>query len=191
MEERTPDRREVLTTGAVVAAGLLAGCAGGDGGDGGGESPTPTDEGEETTTETTTEAGGNETGGNETGGNETGGGGEQPSFDGWLADTSNYDGVEDVTGQEGATVMVGAEGNGGNLAFEPAAVRIDAGTTVTWEWTGQGGSHNVKHQDGNFESEYHDQEGATFEHTFEEAGTYKYLCVPHQSQGMKGVVVVE
>jgi len=189
MEERTPDRREVLTTGAVVAAGLLAGCAGGDGGggdgegnEGGDESPTPTDEGEETTTEATTEDGGE---------NESGGGGEQPSFDGWLSDTSNYDGVEDATGQDGATVMVGAEGNGGNIAFEPAAVRIDAGATVTWEWTGQGGSHNVKHQNDDFESEYYDQEGETFEYTFEEAGTYNYLCVPHQSQGMKGVVVVE
>jgi plastocyanin len=30
----------------------------------------------------------------------------------------------------------------------------------------------------------------TFEHTFEETGTYRYLCVPHESLGMVGAVHV-
>ncbi|MFC7230941.1 plastocyanin/azurin family copper-binding protein [Saliphagus sp. GCM10025308] len=34
-------------------------------------------------------------------------------------------------------------------------------------------------------------EGETFEHTFDETGTFTYYCSPHVSMGMKGAVVVE
>lgn len=33
--------------------------------------------------------------------------------------------------------------------------------------------------------------GATFEHTFTVAGTYQYVCVPHEKDGMKGTVIVK
>lgn len=33
-------------------------------------------------------------------------------------------------------------------------------------------------------------EGATFKHTFAEKGTYKYICLYHESMGMVGTVVV-
>jgi halocyanin-like protein len=89
------------------------------------------------------------------------------------------------------TVTVGAQGNGGYLAFDPAAVRVSSGTTVTWEWTGQGGSHNVVAEDGSFESELVAEEGHTFSHTFEESGAYRYYCQPHETLGMNGAVVVE
>ncbi|WP_157533135.1 halocyanin domain-containing protein, partial [Haloferax profundi] len=100
-------------------------------------------------------------------------------------------GVRDETGTDAVTVDVGTEANGGAFGFGPAAIRISTGTTVTWEWTGEGGSHNVVDTDGAFESELAGSSGHTFEHTFEEAGTYTYSCVPHETVGMKGVVVVE
>jgi halocyanin-like protein len=124
---------------------------------------------------------------------EGGGGGEggEPDFGGYLDDVGNFGGsVEDATGQDQATVEVGAEGNGGNLAFGPAAVHVDPGTTVVWEWTGEGGSHNVVSEDGAFESDLVGEGGFTFEHTFEEDGIYNYFCQPHKSVGMKGSVVV-
>lgn len=34
-------------------------------------------------------------------------------------------------------------------------------------------------------------EGETFEVSFGEAGTYRYFCIPHESQGMKGTIVVQ
>jgi halocyanin-like protein len=115
---------------------------------------------------------------------------DQTDFGGWFDDVSNYDGVVDRRGEDEVTVMVAAEGNGGNFAFGPAAVRIDPGTTVVWEWTGEGGSHSVTAEDGAFESELTDEAGHTFEHTFEEAAVYRYLCRPHEALGMKGAVVV-
>ncbi|GAA0722764.1 halocyanin-like protein [Halorubrum trapanicum] len=113
-------------------------------------------------------------------------------YDGWLDDVSNYDGTHDYRGQDEVTVRVGAGENG--LRFGPAAILIDPGATVVWEWTGQGGGHNVVADDGTFDSgSAVPDEGTTFEYTFEDAGegdTFNYYCGPHQSVGMKGVVAV-
>jgi halocyanin-like protein len=116
-----------------------------------------------------------------------GGGGAPSEVESYLSDANTYDGVEDMTGQSEVTVEVGA---GQGLAFSPAAIQVDPGTTVTWEWTGEGGAHNVMDEDGNFESELTQEEGFTFTHTFEEEGITQYYCQPHKGVGMKGAVVV-
>jgi len=112
-------------------------------------------------------------------------------YDGWLDDVPNYDGTHDYTGQDEVTVTVGA-GNG--LVFGPAAILIDPGTTVVWEWSGEGGAHNVVANDETFDSgETVNEAGHTFEHTFEdvsEGDTFNYLCVPHEAVGMKGAVAI-
>jgi len=152
-------------TGAAAAAAALAGCGGGnDGGDGSGN-------------------------GNGDGDGNGNGGGEPQDFDGWFDGVSNYDGVVDETGSSEVTVDVGAGSDG--LLFGPAAIRVDAGTTVVWEWTGEGGGHNVVDEGDEFESELYNEAGETFDFTFESAGTYKYYCNPHRTAGMKGAVVVE
>jgi len=113
-------------------------------------------------------------------------------YGGWLDDVGNYDGTTvDATGQSEVTIGVGTEGNGGNFAFDPPAVQIDPGTKVIWEWTGEGGQHNVVAESGgDFESELTATAGFTFEHTFEESGIVTYYCQPHRSLGMKAAVVV-
>ncbi|MFW5948350.1 MAG: halocyanin domain-containing protein [Halolamina sp.] len=115
---------------------------------------------------------------------------QDSQFDGWFDGVDNYDGVADRTGESEVTVEVGVDNGGEPYGFGPAAVQVDPGTTVVWEWTGRGGSHNVVEEDGAFESETTSEEGFTFEHTFEEEGTFRYLCTPHESLGMKGAVVV-
>jgi halocyanin-like protein len=112
-----------------------------------------------------------------------------PSFGGYLDNTSNYDGLVDETGSSEVTIEVGVSGNNGPNGFGPAAVRVDPGTTVVWEWTGNGG-HNVVAEDGAFESELLGKGGHTFEQTFDSEGVVKYYCNPHKVMGMKGVVVV-
>jgi halocyanin-like protein len=77
------------------------------------------------------------------------------------------------------------------LSFWPAAAQVDPGTTVTWQWTGRGGGHNVVAESGEFETDIYMEDGATFEHTFEESGTYLYYCAPHRPIGMKGAIVVD
>ncbi|WP_302080386.1 halocyanin domain-containing protein [Salinibaculum rarum] len=127
------------------------------------------------------------------GGGSDNSGGDVPSEVGdYLDGANNYDGsATDETDADSVTVMVGAGSN--NFAFDPAAIRISTGTTVTWEWTGNGGGHNVVAEDETFTSgdEYVSEEGYTYNYTFEETGNYNYYCQPHKGAGMKGAVIVE
>jgi len=123
------------------------------------------------------------------GGGGDGGDGGDPDFGGWLGDVGNFDGVEDMRGSDQVTVRVGTEANGGPYGFSPAAVHVDNGATVRFEWTGNG-EHNVLHQNGDFESDLVAEAGVNFESTFDEDGIYNYYCTPHRGLGMKGSVVV-
>jgi len=112
---------------------------------------------------------------------------QSETYGDWFRRANNFEGTVDRTDRSDVTVDVGA---GSGLAFGPAAVRISVGTTVRWEWTGRGGQHNVVEEDGVFESDLYFDEGETFSHTFDGPGVYRYVCTPHQTQGMLGAVEV-
>jgi len=176
--DRLDRRGFIRLTGAAGAALSLAGCAddgnGGDGGSSGGD------------------GGGSGGGDDETDDDagETGGGflDEEPDYGDHFDGVDNYEGTVDATGTDRVEVAVGSEGG---LAYTPAAVAVSPGTTVVWEWTGDGGAHDVAANDGSFQSENVDDEGFTFEHTFEGEGVFPYVCTPHEAVGMKGAVVVQ
>lgn len=113
---------------------------------------------------------------------------EEPDYGGWLDAAETYDGTADFRGENEVTVAVGAGSRG--YSFSPAAIMVDPGTTVVWEWTGNGGGHNVAEEDGVYESPIETEEGHTFEHVFEESGVSRYTCIPHDQQGMRGAVSV-
>nr|WP_269453355.1 halocyanin domain-containing protein [Natronomonas moolapensis] len=99
--------------------------------------------------------------------------------------------LEDMTGQDEVVIETGAGENG--FAFSPSGVVVSTGTNVVWEWTGEGGAHNVVSEDGSdyeFESELTDEAGYTIEQTVDEAGAVLYACIPHRAQGMYGAVAV-
>jgi halocyanin-like protein len=119
--------------------------------------------------------------------------GEQPDWGGWLDGVDG--GYEDLRGESEVTVQVGASGNGGAFAFSPAGVWIDPGTTVMWEWTGEGGGHNVAGEEGPASLDSGSAVDTTgveyeFEFTEEHAGITKYVCQPHRSLSMFGAVAV-
>ena len=162
------DRRKFVKFTGVAAAAGVTGCLGG-GGDNGGD--------------------GNESDGGDGDGNGDGGNGGSDTTTG---QDGNY---SDMTGQDEVEISVGAGPSG--YKFDPADVRIDAGTTVRWVWTGRGSQHNVVEADGtetlsdpSFESELVATEGHEFTHTFEEAGTYDYVCSVHLAQNMIGSIEV-
>ncbi|WP_335999473.1 halocyanin domain-containing protein [Halorientalis halophila] len=120
-----------------------------------------------------------------------GGGGGPPDFGGYLDDANGYSGsVTDATGQGSATVEVGTGDQG--FGFSPAGIHVDNGATVQFEWTGEGGAHNVVSDgDGPLDSGSAESgTGVLYEHTFEEDGIYNYYCNPHQGSGMLGSIVV-
>lgn len=67
--------------------------------------------------------------------------------------------------------------------FEPGTIEILPGDTVTWDFKG-GVQHNVV-GDG-FKSD--NMKDGSFEHTFNSADSYDYVCTLHP--GMKGTVEV-
>jgi len=138
------------------------------------------------------------TGGGGDGG--TDGDGDAADYGGWFTDarggaTPNYDGTTaDETGADEVTVTVGADSSNGPFAFDPPAVTVSQGTTVTFEWASD--THNLLVEEapdgGSWEGhESIENAGFSVEHTFETPGVYKYYCEPHLSIGMKGVVEVK
>lgn len=173
MESTETTRRRALAGigGSLLSLGL-AGCTGSGG----------------TGTETDSSSGGESAGGEST--TDSGGdsGLEEPDYGGWLDDVDNYDETVDRRDADSVTLSVGAGSNG--YRFDPPAVAVSPGTTVVWEWTGKGGSHNVVGKNADFESELTGESGHTFEQTFDSIGVVKFYCSPHKAMGMKGAVAV-
>ena len=99
-------------------------------------------------------------------------------------------------------------------AFDPQTITVARGEEVVWENTGTR-DHTVTAYEaslpdgaaffasGDFESEEAARDawanssggaisnGETFSYTFEIPGEYEYFCVPHETGGMQGTVIVE
>lgn len=98
-----------------------------------------------------------------------------------------------------------------SLGFDPETVRVSTGGTVRWvndsdiEHTVTADGDGIPAEasyfaSGDFDSEQAANQnleggllanGETYEHTFEQSGTYEYYCIPHEGSGMVGTVTVE
>jgi len=102
------------------------------------------------------------------------------------------------------------------LAFVPERIEVAPGDTVVWENVGSQGHSVTAYEDsipegaaywasGGFDAEQaardayefggsidsgNVQAGEPYSHTFETEGTHEYFCIPHESAGMVGQVVV-
>ncbi|OYR58728.1 halocyanin domain-containing protein [Halorubrum halodurans] len=126
-------------------------------------------------------------------GQEGGGGGVKPDWP--SATNGNVGSYQDARGQDSVTISVGAGDQG--LAFDPTQVWVDPGTTITWEWTGAGGAHNVQTVEGGGPASLDSgdpvgEEGYTYEYetSEEDAGITHYHCVPHTAVGMHAGLAV-
>ena len=77
-----------------------------------------------------------------------------------------------------------------NFGFHPQTVTVKAGTTVTWVncETADVDAHTSTANSGEWDSPFLPP-GAIYSHTFGQAGTFDYHCVPHPF--MEGAVIVE
>lgn len=99
-----------------------------------------------------------------------------------------------------ATVMMTDQ-----LRFAPATVTIHVGEAVRWQNVTSAITHTVTADPGRAENPADVSlppgaqpfnsgavtPGQSFQHTFTVAGTYRYFCIPHETLGMLGTVVVE
>jgi plastocyanin len=94
--------------------------------------------------------------------------------------------------------------------FNPQEITVQTGETVTWKnssavahtvtafsdavppdlYFSSGRASNEEQARDRIADELI-QPDETFRFTFDEAGTYEYFCIPHESSGMIGMVVVE
>ena len=109
--------------------------------------------------------------------------------------SGNLGSYQDARGQSEVTVQVGAGDSG--LAFDATQLWVDTGTTITFEWTGNGGAHNVQTVEGGGPASLDSgdpvgEEGYTYEYevTEEDAGITHYHCVPHTAVGMHAGLAV-
>ena len=109
---------------------------------------------------------------------------------------------KDVAAKGGVQMVAGHQ-------FSPRSVEITVGETLTFT-NETAESHTVTAYErspagseyfasGGFSSEEAArddvaggliEEGATYSVTLDEPGTYEYFCIPHESDGMKGTIVV-
>ena len=92
-------------------------------------------------------------------------------------------------------------GPGGGFTFDPDVVNISVGDTVRWTWSGSGHSVNSgphcipdsqfcsPNDTGCFPGTLSNA-GTVYQHTFNSAGSYSYICIAHCILGMTGVVNV-
>lgn len=117
-------------------------------------------------------------------------------------------GAGSVAGQDDSTDAEVEDGvyevemrtDGTEYIFDPIGLYVEPGDTV--RWVNVSGSHSATaYADENdterripegaesWNSEIMTEQGAEFEYTFEEEGTYDYFCIPHKTLGMVGRVV--
>lgn len=82
------------------------------------------------------------------------------------------------------------------ITFDPATLTIEPGDTVTWVWSG--GSHTVTNGTdlgdpdlGTLFDAPLNSSNTSYTHSFMDAGEFPYLCRPHASLQMTGVIIVE
>lgn len=100
------------------------------------------------------------------------------------------------------------------IAYTPQEITVTVGESVMWQNTSSRGHTVTAYESGipdeasffatgGYETEDAAREafrndlgglidgGETWEYTFDIPGTYEYLCIPHEQQGMIGTVIVE
>jgi len=72
--------------------------------------------------------------------------------------------------------------------FVPTKLTVSAGTTVVWTNNGEN-SHNTTSFNGLWDSGLLTH-GQSYQHTFSQAGAYRFLCSQHFLEGMTGTITV-
>jgi plastocyanin len=100
----------------------------------------------------------------------------------------NGDTAEQPAGDDGGGGGGGTEVSMQDIKFQPSNVNVKVGDTVTWTNDDSVG-HDVTGDDFKSGEPGAMGSGDTFEHTFDTAGTFDYVCTVHP--GMKGTVTVK
>ncbi len=94
---------------------------------------------------------------------------------------------------EGTQITVDLLDNDGRgpYAYEPADFVFSVGETVTFTLTSEAVYHTFTIDGTSVDVDVDVDEVVTVTYTFDEAGTFDLICIPHELNGMVGVITVQ
>jgi plastocyanin len=81
-------------------------------------------------------------------------------------------------------------GVSGSYAFDPSELVFTVGDTITFKLTSEAEFHTFTVDDLGIDASVIAHEEATLTFTFQETGTFELICIPHESLGMVGTIIV-
>ena len=82
-------------------------------------------------------------------------------------------------------------GGRGPFAFDPSEFSFPVGESVDFQFMPGAAFHTFTVEELGIDVEVSGSETIRFDFTFDEPGTYKLICIPHQALGMIGTITVE
>ncbi len=82
------------------------------------------------------------------------------------------------------------KGGSGVYQFVPSELNFEVGDTVTFEITAETEFHTFTVDDLGIDVSLEAGETVTHTYTFDKAGVFKLLCIPHETFGMTGTITV-
>lgn len=78
----------------------------------------------------------------------------------------------------------------GKYEFVPSQITVSIGETVTFSLVAETEFHTFTVDDLGIDESIESGETANYTHTFDKAGTYKLVCLVHETNGMVGAITV-
>lgn len=82
-------------------------------------------------------------------------------------------------------------GGSGEYRFDPAQLRFEVGQEVTFSLSGETEFHTFTVDELDIDVSMDVGETVEYTYTFDQAGTFRLYCIPHEALGMTGEIVVE
>ena len=83
------------------------------------------------------------------------------------------------------------QGGSGEYRFDPAQLRFEVGQEVTFSLKGETEFHTFTVDELGIDVSMDVGETVEYTYTFDQAGTFRLYCIPHEALGMTGEIVVE
>ena len=88
-------------------------------------------------------------------------------------------------------VTLADPGGSGSYGFQPDSLSFSVGDTVTLVFKSQSEFHTFTVDDLGIDEPVDGGSSSTLTFTFDKAGTFDLICIPHEFQGMVGTITVQ
>ena len=108
-----------------------------------------------------------------------------------MATDSDSEAEASSAGSSDRSLDVLMQDEGGNYVYSPAEITVSAGETLELVLTSQNEFHSFTVDDLDIDMEVEAGETEELVFTFDKPGTYDFICIPHETLGMVGQIIVQ